>query len=223
MTQAPLLAKYSSWHLSLPGAEALPPSHLRGSWTPWRSSPTNGARSSPRCRVVWTLLESTRRPQALVRAVGSTYSYGRAGHPLVFGSLAGCCSKTAFRAVQTSIARTLLMMLPVSYATKLPKPLITSSSTAILQGSSGITSDGTDRQCHPLQSFGTCPGHPTCQLLLLSCWHIWNHRHDVLFRHQPLCLRRLLSSCKEACRLWSCRLRDQERVLTDTRCNLFSM
>lgn len=60
-------------------------------------------------------------------------------------------------------------------------------------------------------------------LLLLSCWNIWNPRHDVVFRPQASCLRWLLSSCKEACRLWGCRLRAQDRVLTDTWCNLFTM
>jgi hypothetical protein len=41
-----------------------------------------------------------------------------------------------------------------------------------LQGSSGITSDGTDRQCHPLQSFGTCPGGQATQRASYFCYHV---------------------------------------------------
>lgn len=59
--------------------------------------------------------------------------------------------------------------------------------------------------------------------LLLCCWNIWNHRHDVVFRHQAPSLSRLLSSCKQAARLWSCRLRQQDRNISDVWCHLFTM
>jgi hypothetical protein len=60
-------------------------------------------------------------------------------------------------------------------------------------------------------------------MILLCCWQIWNHRHDVVFRQLQPSLPRLLHACKEACRLWSCRLRPQDRVYTDFWCNLFVM
>lgn len=59
--------------------------------------------------------------------------------------------------------------------------------------------------------------------LLLCCWNIWNHRHDVVFRQQNPCLRRLLTSCKQAARLWSCRLRPHERQIADVWCQIFTM
>jgi len=60
-------------------------------------------------------------------------------------------------------------------------------------------------------------------MLLLCCWNIWNHRHDVVFRHQQPSLRRLLAACKEAARLWGCRLRQRDRHLVDVWCQMFVM
>jgi hypothetical protein len=67
------------------------------------------------------------------------------------------------------------------------------------------------------------PSRHFSMMILLCCWQIWNHRHDVVFRQLQPSLPRLLHACKEACRLWSCRLRPQDRVYTDFWCNLFVM
>jgi hypothetical protein len=67
------------------------------------------------------------------------------------------------------------------------------------------------------------PAKHFSMMILLCCWQIWNHRHDVVFRHQQPSLSRLLHSCKEACRLWSSRLRPQDRSYADLWCNLFVM
>ena len=67
------------------------------------------------------------------------------------------------------------------------------------------------------------PAKHFLMIILLCCWQIWNHRHDVVFRHQQPCLSRLLYSCRETCRLWSSRLRSQDRSIADHWCNLFVM
>lgn len=69
----------------------------------------------------------------------------------------------------------------------------------------------------------TVPPRQYNTFLLLCCWNIWNHRHDVVFRQQAPCLRRLLSSCKQAARLWGCCLRPQDRNIVDVWCHLFTM
>ena len=58
-------------------------------------------------------------------------------------------------------------------------------------------------------------------MILLCCWQLWNHRHDVVFRQQQPSLSRLLATCKAACRLWSCRLRSQDKWVVDYWCDKF--
>ena len=60
-------------------------------------------------------------------------------------------------------------------------------------------------------------------MILLCCWQIWNHRHDVVFRQQQPCLRQLLATAKEACRLWSCHLKVEDRWIVDKWCAMFVM
>jgi hypothetical protein len=68
-----------------------------------------------------------------------------------------------------------------------------------------------------------CPDHIPKELfstlVLLCCWNIWNHRHDVVFRHLAPSLQRLLASCKATCRDWSCRLSVKD-VKYSRQCNL---
>ena len=49
----------------------------------------------------------------------------------------------------------------------------------------------------------------------------WNHRHDVVFRSQEPSLLRLLLSCKEEARLWSCRLPRQDKEVAEAWCHAF--
>jgi hypothetical protein len=37
-------------------------------------------------------------------------------------------------------------------------------------------------------------------LILLYCWELWKHRHDVVFRHLPPDVNRLVATCKETIR-----------------------
>lgn len=60
-------------------------------------------------------------------------------------------------------------------------------------------------------------------IILLCCWQIWNHRHDVVFRHLQPSLPRLLCACQESSRLWGCRLHASERHIVKTWCQMFVM
>uniref|UniRef100_A0A0E0D6M1 Uncharacterized protein n=1 Tax=Oryza meridionalis TaxID=40149 RepID=A0A0E0D6M1_9ORYZ len=46
---------------------------------------------------------------------------------------------------------------------------------------------------------------------LLCFWNLWNHRHDVVFRNEPLSLHRLLVKCIDDATLWAERLRFDDR------------
>jgi hypothetical protein len=41
--------------------------------------------------------------------------------------------------------------------------------------------------------------------ILLCCWELWKHRHDVVFRKLPPNIDRLVVACKESAGLWQCR------------------
>jgi hypothetical protein len=43
-------------------------------------------------------------------------------------------------------------------------------------------------------------------LLLLICWELWKHRHDVVFKGMPLDHRRLATACRDSARQWRSRL-----------------
>ncbi|WVZ65394.1 hypothetical protein U9M48_014768 [Paspalum notatum var. saurae] len=60
-------------------------------------------------------------------------------------------------------------------------------------------------------------------MILLCCWQLWKHRHDVVFRGMEPSLPRLLASCKTECRLWSCRLPKNHSEVVDRWCDLFSV
>jgi hypothetical protein len=50
---------------------------------------------------------------------------------------------------------------------------------------------------------GTVPHQLFPTLILLCCWHLWKHRHGVVFRSEVPNLERVFIACKEDCRLWS--------------------
>ncbi|OEL36249.1 hypothetical protein BAE44_0002732 [Dichanthelium oligosanthes] len=62
--------------------------------------------------------------------------------------------------------------------------------------------------------------HYDC-FLLLCCWNIWKHRHDVVFRSMEPSLHRLLIACLDDARSWSCRLRREEKKVTESWCQIF--
>ncbi|GJN35428.1 hypothetical protein PR202_gb24205 [Eleusine coracana subsp. coracana] len=47
--------------------------------------------------------------------------------------------------------------------------------------------------------------------LLLCCWRLWKHRHDVVFRLLPPSSARLFAGCREDAELWTCRLPHSDR------------
>ncbi|TVU23656.1 hypothetical protein EJB05_26035, partial [Eragrostis curvula] len=59
--------------------------------------------------------------------------------------------------------------------------------------------------------------------LLLCCWQLWKHRHDVVFRHMDPSLPRLLRSCRDEAMLWRCRLPIHDRGVVDNWCVMFQM
>lgn len=60
-------------------------------------------------------------------------------------------------------------------------------------------------------------------MFLLCCWHLWLHRHGVVFRHQAMNLRYLLLECHNATQLWRWRLPVQLRDEVEHWSNLFLM
>uniref|UniRef100_K3YFM3 Reverse transcriptase zinc-binding domain-containing protein n=1 Tax=Setaria italica TaxID=4555 RepID=K3YFM3_SETIT len=73
-----------------------------------------------------------------------------------------------------------------------------------------------------LQRPPTVPDAFYSTYLLLCSWQLWKHRHDVVFRGLEPSLPRLLLSCKEEARLWSCRLPRADRLVAEAWCAPFS-
>jgi hypothetical protein len=59
-------------------------------------------------------------------------------------------------------------------------------------------------------------------LLLLCCWRLWKHRHDVAFRSLPPCYNRLFAGCREDAELWAHRLPVVDRNVTLAWVSMFS-
>lgn len=53
-------------------------------------------------------------------------------------------------------------------------------------------------------------------LLLLICWEIWKHRHDVVFRAMPPDLSRLIAACRESAKMWRCRLLTSKKKIFES-------
>ncbi|CAO2173432.1 unnamed protein product [Urochloa humidicola] len=70
------------------------------------------------------------------------------------------------------------------------------------------------------------PGFPAANLstmLLLCCWQLWKHRHDVVFRQMQPSLPRILLACKLEAQLWRCRLPIHTHHIIDFWCSKFNM
>ncbi|CAN6338995.1 unnamed protein product [Urochloa humidicola] len=59
--------------------------------------------------------------------------------------------------------------------------------------------------------------------LILCCWHLWKHRHDVVFRGTTPSHARLQLQCRAACRLWQCRLPPALTSIVDQWCTILQM
>ena len=173
-----------------------------------------------------TQVQSTELQPTRVSVVGSTTLSGQAGLLQGYASLVGCLCAVASSAALTYITSMSSTTTLVSSADKTRKLQTTSSSIARQLKSSGTTLASKECRSHQFRNSGKCPG---LQRYLLNtstrccCWNIWNHRHDVVFRHQQPSLRRLLAACKEACRLWGCRLSQRDRHIVDVCCQMFVM
>lgn len=54
---------------------------------------------------------------------------------------------------------------------------------------------------------------PWSYYLLLCCWEIWKHKHDVIFRRFPPSIDRLVAAYMESAKLWQCRLPRSKALL----------
>ncbi|GJN10304.1 hypothetical protein PR202_ga28387 [Eleusine coracana subsp. coracana] len=87
----------------------------------------------------------------------------------------------------------------------------------------GITlTEGDVSQLWEVQPLAALPRAHFNALLLLCCWRLWKHRHDVVFRSMPPCYARLLVGCRKDAELWSCRLPQADRYVTHAWVSLFS-
>lgn len=60
-------------------------------------------------------------------------------------------------------------------------------------------------------------------MLILCCWQLWKHRHEVTFRSKAPCLPRLMLDCRTEARLWRGRLPPSARHVADFWCSKFVM
>lgn len=58
--------------------------------------------------------------------------------------------------------------------------------------------------------------------LLLCCWRLWKHRHDVAFRSLSPCYNRLFARCREDAELWACRLPHRDKNVALAWASMFS-
>jgi hypothetical protein len=56
-------------------------------------------------------------------------------------------------------------------------------------------------------------------LILLICWELWKHRHDVVFRGMPPDHSRLIAACRSSAVQWRCRLPRNDTRLSTFWCN----
>jgi hypothetical protein len=70
---------------------------------------------------------------------------------------------------------------------------------------------------------GLMPKTAHSSLLLLICWELWKHRHDVVFRGMAPDHSRLIAACKISARQWRCRLSKNDARLSVFWCNNLSI
>jgi hypothetical protein len=63
------------------------------------------------------------------------------------------------------------------------------------------------------------PSQAYSSLILLICWELWKHRHDVIFRDMPPDLTRLIAACIDSTKQWRCRLPKNDAPLSALWCN----
>ena len=73
-----------------------------------------------------------------------------------------------------------------------------------------------------VQPPSTIPAAHFNAFLLLCCWRLWKHRHDVVFRSLSPCYTRLFAGCREDTELWACRLPPSDRHVAHAWALLFS-
>jgi hypothetical protein len=55
-------------------------------------------------------------------------------------------------------------------------------------------------------SLHDAPANAISSLILLYCWELWKHQHDVVFRGMNLVHEHLIAACRQNTKLWQCRL-----------------
>ena len=66
-----------------------------------------------------------------------------------------------------------------------------------------------------IEAQADAPSRSLPTMILLCCWNLWLHRHDVVFRRRDPSLRQLLFSFREAAELWRWRLPPAQRSDVD--------
>ena len=74
-----------------------------------------------------------------------------------------------------------------------------------------------------IQAQAGAPTRSLPTMVLLCCWNLWIHCHDVVFRRRAPSLQNLLFSCREAAELWRWRLPPSQRGDVEYWRNLFFM
>jgi hypothetical protein len=64
-----------------------------------------------------------------------------------------------------------------------------------------------------VRSLGHLPAAHLNVFLLLCCWILWKHRHDVVSLSLSLSYERLMDGCRDDAELWSCRLSSNDRYV----------
>jgi len=66
------------------------------------------------------------------------------------------------------------------------------------------------------------PANSISSIILLYCWELWKHRHDVVFRGMNPNHERLIAACRQNTKLWQCRLPRNNTPVHLFWCNLTS-
>ncbi|TKW07774.1 hypothetical protein SEVIR_7G328850v4 [Setaria viridis] len=84
------------------------------------------------------------------------------------------------------------------------------------------TTNTTMRRLWTVARPATVPVRQFSAFLLLITWMLWKERNAHVFRQIIPSHTQFWLSCREEARLWSARFRQEERVVIEAWCSLFS-
>nr|TKW41484.1 hypothetical protein SEVIR_1G319400v2 [Setaria viridis] len=68
----------------------------------------------------------------------------------------------------------------------------------------------------------TVPSRHYSSFILLVCWLLWKSRNELVFQNITPSIGRFWLACRDEARLWSHRLKTEDRQIADAWCSLFS-